>query len=623
MSGATSETRGPLARERALLLSLALAITALLAFVTLAPRLLGKARVPLERAERRPLGGHGFTVELPARSLARLPEETTIEEDGVPLARPYATEADIASLGSGRYCVWAGRVVHASSSDGTDPLANGRRYEVVFDPPAMNALGSRPGLALAGLVLALALVAARTGVLRLRGVSSPRARLALALATLVVLGAGLSRHWDRLFVWPDSSSYIRHAATRPLLYPAFVDLFDREPAAPRKPLVPEAFAPVIEPAHRYLGVVHAQKVVTALALALLALVLSGAVNAWLAGALLALGAMIDLLRAGDGSLAFNVDCLLSEGLNHALVLLLTTAVLAYLLRPGWSRGTALALVLALLLLNRPANLAFAGVFLLLFLFHLAEDGLRRALARTAGLALLYLLPILVACGATYRTNGHFQLHSFTGFSLIGTALSIATPADVDALEEPEAREILRLSVVDFAPRRLDPWKDDSELVVNGNIYGIAYPAFSQACQHPARTEDLHCTHADDVFLAIGWHLVTRHPLDFAALALLRLGHVFSLTVHGVLAVVVVAAVSLYVRSRRPELLFVVFVALAPVVAIIPACVANYPIERYRSQLYFAEVVALPLLLALLATHGGTALAAPWKVGAAAGRTMPP
>jgi hypothetical protein len=35
-----------------------------------------------------------------------------------------------------------------------------------------------------------------------------------------------------------------------------------------------------------------------------------------------------------------------------------------------------------------------------------------------------------------------------------------------------------------------------------------------------------------------------------------------------------------------------------VIALVPACALNYPMPRYRSQLAFAELLAVPLLLGL-------------------------
>jgi hypothetical protein len=50
-------------------------------------------------------------------------------EDGKPLPRPHAKHEEIRSLGGGRYSHWQDFLLF-SASDGTDPRANGRRYEL-------------------------------------------------------------------------------------------------------------------------------------------------------------------------------------------------------------------------------------------------------------------------------------------------------------------------------------------------------------------------------------------------------------------------------------------------------------------------------------------------------------
>jgi glycosyltransferase involved in cell wall biosynthesis/2-polyprenyl-3-methyl-5-hydroxy-6-metoxy-1,4-benzoquinol methylase len=60
------------------------------------------------------------------------PMRSTLEllEDGVALGPGHASHADIASIGRGRYSHWGGEL-RFSSSNGTDPRRNGRRYLVV------------------------------------------------------------------------------------------------------------------------------------------------------------------------------------------------------------------------------------------------------------------------------------------------------------------------------------------------------------------------------------------------------------------------------------------------------------------------------------------------------------
>jgi hypothetical protein len=61
-------------------------------------------------------------------------------EDGRALGPAHSLHDAIAQDGQGRYSHWGG-VLWFSTSDGTDPNANGRRYTVALGPPALKVLG--------------------------------------------------------------------------------------------------------------------------------------------------------------------------------------------------------------------------------------------------------------------------------------------------------------------------------------------------------------------------------------------------------------------------------------------------------------------------------------------------
>lgn len=75
--------------------------------------------------------GHTFVGTLP---LGVAWAEYGLAEDGVPLAHPGATMADIGALGAGRWTYWSDATHHGvafSASDNTNAMTNGRRYALL------------------------------------------------------------------------------------------------------------------------------------------------------------------------------------------------------------------------------------------------------------------------------------------------------------------------------------------------------------------------------------------------------------------------------------------------------------------------------------------------------------
>jgi hypothetical protein len=68
-------------------------------------------------------------LTIPARSDAEGGSALVLLEDGRSLGPGHATETAVIEVGRGRYYHWYDRVVF-STSDNTDPRANGRRYTV-------------------------------------------------------------------------------------------------------------------------------------------------------------------------------------------------------------------------------------------------------------------------------------------------------------------------------------------------------------------------------------------------------------------------------------------------------------------------------------------------------------
>ncbi len=92
-------------------------------------------------------GGHAYAFTF--RTLgARLYTQTgwyrdsILEEDGLPLPSPHASEDRVARDGHGAYTLWSNTIVF-STSDGSDPRSNGRRYTLRV-PPHVLLLESLP-----------------------------------------------------------------------------------------------------------------------------------------------------------------------------------------------------------------------------------------------------------------------------------------------------------------------------------------------------------------------------------------------------------------------------------------------------------------------------------------------
>jgi hypothetical protein len=90
-------------------------------------------------------GGHAVSCGLHADWPSDADDVSTVLllEDDVPLALPHALHADIAALGAGRYSHWKDTLLF-SSSDGSDPAMNGRRYAAAWADALLFSHAQRP-----------------------------------------------------------------------------------------------------------------------------------------------------------------------------------------------------------------------------------------------------------------------------------------------------------------------------------------------------------------------------------------------------------------------------------------------------------------------------------------------
>jgi len=92
-----------------------------------------------------PLSGEAFVVSTPTAWPSDRESFSTLMvlEDDRPLPAPHARHADVERLGGGRYSHWSGEV-RFSTSDGSDPRRNGRRYSLVWSDAFVLDHAARP-----------------------------------------------------------------------------------------------------------------------------------------------------------------------------------------------------------------------------------------------------------------------------------------------------------------------------------------------------------------------------------------------------------------------------------------------------------------------------------------------
>ncbi|MBS0150362.1 MAG: hypothetical protein JSR31_05430 [Nitrospira sp.] len=76
--------------------------------------------------------GKCFVASIPPRLISDQEgfSRITLLEDGIPLPCGHAAHEDIRLKGEGRYSHW-GAQIYFSSSDNSNPITNGKRYELV------------------------------------------------------------------------------------------------------------------------------------------------------------------------------------------------------------------------------------------------------------------------------------------------------------------------------------------------------------------------------------------------------------------------------------------------------------------------------------------------------------
>jgi hypothetical protein len=167
-----------------------IACAALVAAMLAPPRI----EMPLAPADIHPLRGHAFATTLPAPPAAPwlalrgddhgvVRSRLELREDGRPLPSPHASQAAVERSGAGRFLHLRASELYFSTSDGSDPRSNGRRYVAVSPATPSPALAAVLFALFAGSAAWLGhWPAAGTGRGRLQPSSAVLAAGALALA---------------------------------------------------------------------------------------------------------------------------------------------------------------------------------------------------------------------------------------------------------------------------------------------------------------------------------------------------------------------------------------------------------------------------------------------------------
>jgi hypothetical protein len=425
-------------------------------------------------------------------------------------------------------------------------------------------------------------------------------RIVVVLALELGLAFALIPEWNCLVTCPDSRSYVENWRIRTPLTARWIRLFDSDRSLPRAGSIPTEVRTIAHwgASHRYVTAVRAWKVLFIASVCVFAWCLTSIVPWWMAASFLLAAVSFDTSR-GPWSTGMSgyLDVLLSEPLSYSLMLLLLASLCAYFARPGWLRGIAIVTFLNLLILARPASVSFAAVIGAVLVFHWAREGFGIACRRAGGLALLFVGGTILHCTYNLVQHGHFRQHAFTGMNLMTTALQVADADDVKAFDDSQLARYAQLAIGGALANRQTPFNAGA---ADANCWQVAVPAYATVYGATAQEDPFA---ADDVLTRVARTIIRRHPRQFCQLAASNFCNGFWQTwIHIPLLLTCAAGCWLFWRSGDWRYLFVACLAGLPFVGIIPGCLTNYPIDRYRSLTSFAEIWSLPLLMGTIVTR---------------------
>jgi hypothetical protein len=425
-------------------------------------------------------------------------------------------------------------------------------------------------------------------------------RIVVVLALELGLAFTLIPDWHCLVTCPDSRSYVESWRIRTPLTARWIRLFDSDRTLPRAGSIPAELRTIAHwgASHRYVTAVRAWKVLLIASVCVFAWWLTSIVPWWMAASFLLAAVTFDTSR-GPWSTGMSgyLNVLLSEPLSYSLMLLLLASLCAYFARPGWLRGIAIVICLNLLILARPASVSFAAVIGAVWIFHCGREGLGAACRRAGGLALLFVGGVVLHCTFNLVQHGHFRQHAFTGMNLMTTALQLADADDAKAFDDSKLARYAQLAIGGALANRQTPFNAGA---ADANCWQFAVPAYATVYGTTAQEDPFA---ADDVLTRVAHTIIRRHPRQFCQLAAASFWNGFWQSWIDVpLLLTCAAGCWLFWRSGDWRYLFVACLAGLPFVGIIPGCLTNYPIDRYRSLTSFGEIWSLPLLIGTIVTR---------------------
>jgi hypothetical protein len=425
-------------------------------------------------------------------------------------------------------------------------------------------------------------------------------RIVVVLALELGLAFTLIPDWNCLVTCSDSRSYVENWRIRTPLTARWIRLFDSDRTLPRAGSIPAELRTIAHwgASHCYVTAVRAWKVLFIASVCVFAWWLTSIVPWWMAASFLLAAVTFDTSR-GPWSTGMSgyLNVLLSEPLSYSLMLLLLASLCAYFARPSWLRGIAIVICLNLLILARPASVSFAAVIAAVLVFHWAREGFGIACRRAGGLALLFVGAVVLHCTFNLVQHGHFRQHAFTGMNLMTTALQLADADDAKAFDDSKLARYAQLAIGGALANRQTPFNAGA---ADANCWQFAVPAYATVYGATAQEDPFA---ADDVLTRVARTIIRRHPRQFCQLVASNFWNGFWQSwIHIPLLFTCMAGCWLFWRSGDWRYLFVACLAGLPFVGIIPGCLTNYPIDRYRSLTGFAEIWSLPLLIGTIVTR---------------------